>query len=50
MITLKCTDCQHEIECEPSEPGEIVECENCGAEFLITNIKPLQFEHLDQEK
>jgi lysine biosynthesis protein LysW len=50
MIVIICPDCQEQIECEPHEPGEIVTCENCGCEVLITSLKPLKFESVDEEK
>ena len=50
MIT--CPDCKHKIEIEADEieVGDIVVCENCGLELLVTKKKPLKFERIDEEK
>ncbi|MCF7856790.1 hypothetical protein K9N08_04620 [Candidatus Gracilibacteria bacterium] len=50
MITIICPDCEYKIEHEPTEPGEVVECENCGCEVLITSLDPLKYEPVDEEK
>lgn len=49
-MLIICSDCAHEIDQEPDTVGEVVVCENCGAELLITNLKPFKFELLDAEK
>jgi lysine biosynthesis protein LysW len=50
MITIICPDCESGIEHEPLEPGEVVECENCGCEIIITSLDPLKYEPVDEEK
>jgi alpha-aminoadipate/glutamate carrier protein LysW len=50
MITVICPDCQFQIEHEPVDTGEVVECENCGCEILITSLDPLKYEPVDEEK
>jgi alpha-aminoadipate/glutamate carrier protein LysW len=49
-MIIKCPDCEHSIEHESDDAGEVVECENCGCEILITSINPLEYEPVDEEK
>jgi lysine biosynthesis protein LysW len=50
MLTITCPDCHSKIEHEPFEAGEVVECENCGCEILLTSLSPLKYEPVDEEK
>ncbi|MFH0776312.1 MAG: lysine biosynthesis protein LysW [Patescibacteria group bacterium] len=50
MITIICPDCKSKIEYEPAEVGEVIGCENCGCDILITSLKPLKYEPVDEEK
>ena len=53
IIKIVCPDCGYEIEHEPSDPsevGEVVECENCACEILITSLRPLKYEPVDEDK
>lgn len=53
IITIKCPDCEHEIEYDPAADELLpfsVECENCGCEVLITSLEPLQYEPVDEDK
>jgi len=47
----KCPDCQNPLDLPKEvEVGEIVECDNCGAEMEILSLKPLKMEILEEEK
>lgn len=49
---MKCQDCNQEIPIEQGTPkvGDIVDCENCGAEYEITQLDPLKAELIEEEK
>jgi len=50
-MTIKCPDCQTPVSVlERIEVGEIIECQNCGAEMEIINLKPLEVELIEEEK
>ncbi len=50
MITIICPDCEYKIEQEVLEIGEVVVCENCGCEVLVTSTDPVKYEPVDEEK
>lgn len=46
-----CKDCGEPIEVEDEiEVGEIIECQNCGAEMEVINLKPLEVSLIEEEK
>ncbi len=49
---MKCIDCQNEIKITQGSPkaGDIVDCDNCGAEYEIVSIDPLKTELVEEEK
>lgn len=47
---VNCPDCQGEVEIEKAVVGEVVECENCGAEMEIINLEPLEVSLIEEEK
>lgn len=50
-MTIKCSDCQQLMEIsQTTEVGEIVECQNCGAEMEVISLKPLKVELIEEEK
>ena len=50
-MTIKCPDCQQSVPIfQKTEVGEIIECQNCGAEMEIVNTKPLEVELIEEEK
>lgn len=50
-MTTKCPDCQATVSVpEGTEVGEIIECQNCGAEMELVSLKPLKVELIEEEK
>jgi len=50
-MTSKCPDCQQPVEAsQGTEIGEIIECQNCGAEMEVVSLKPLKVELIEEEK
>ena len=49
---MKCQDCQTEMAITQGsvKVGDIYDCPNCGAEYEITKLKPLQAEIIEEEK
>lgn len=48
---VTCRDCQEEINLiKGVEVGEIIECQNCGAEMEILNTKPIEVSLIEEEK
>jgi lysine biosynthesis protein LysW len=49
---MKCEDCQNEINIEKGcvKAGDIIDCDNCGAEYEIKEIDPLKVELVEEEK
>lgn len=46
-----CKDCDEPVELKKEiEVGEIVECQNCGAEMEIISIEPLEISLIEEEK
>lgn len=45
-----CPECGVEIEADPGdfEKGDVVECDECGAELEVTATSPLEFEAVDE--
>jgi lysine biosynthesis protein LysW len=45
MITVYCIDCEQEIRLEtrPVE-GEVLFCSNCGAEFEVISVEPIELD------
>lgn len=51
MKQIFCKDCNEPIEIEKElEMGEIIECENCGAEMEVINLEPLEISLIEEEK
>lgn len=45
MITAKCLDCGHEIDLGAGAwLGQLIRCQNCGAELEIINVDPLELD------
>ncbi|MBM3208674.1 lysine biosynthesis protein LysW [Candidatus Shapirobacteria bacterium] len=50
-MTVKCPDCQKEVLVSgDAEVGEIIECENCGAEMEIVSLDPPRVLLIEEEK
>lgn len=48
MAMWECSECQVENDLDPAvEEGQIVECTECGAEFEVTKLEPLDLELLE---
>jgi len=48
---MKCPDCEIAIPLpEELHVGQIIDCENCGAELEIKSTEPLEFELIEDEK
>jgi len=46
-----CKDCNEPIEINKElEIGEIIECQNCGAEMEVINLEPLEISLIEEEK
>ena len=44
----ECEECQTEQDLDPdAEEGQIIECEECGAEFEIIELETLELRQLD---
>jgi len=50
MPTFVCPLCEGEIEMEDVEEGEIVECEECGAELEVASLDPPRLSEAPQEE
>jgi alpha-aminoadipate carrier protein LysW len=50
-MTVSCPDCHEEISVpEETEVGEILECENCGAEMEVISLEPIKVKLIEEEK
>lgn len=49
---MKCQDCKNEIPVEQGivKVGEVIDCPNCGAEYEVIHLNPLQAELVEEEK
>ena len=49
---MKCQDCQIEISIPQgsNKAGDIIDCNNCGAEYEVVNSDPLRLELIEEEK
>lgn len=48
---IVCKDCEEAIILDKElEVGEIIECQNCGAEMEIINLEPLEVSLIEEEK
>jgi len=46
----ECSECEFESELEPdAEEGETVTCEECGGEFEIVSVDPVELARVDYE-
>jgi alpha-aminoadipate/glutamate carrier protein LysW len=46
-----CKDCDEPIELNREiEVGEVLECENCGAEMEVISLEPLEISLIEEEK
>jgi len=51
MKKIICKDCDESIKVKDEiKVGEIVECQNCGAEMEIVNLEPLEVSLIEEEK
>lgn len=49
--TVKCPDCQAEVAVSEDCPvGEVLECENCGAEMEVLSLEPCKVSLIEEEK
>lgn len=49
--TIQCPDCENVIIVpDDAQVGDLVECENCGNEFEIISLSPLQVTMVVEEK
>lgn len=39
--TLACTECDGQLNAAPTLVGEILDCDDCGAELEVTSLAPL---------
>ena len=46
-----CPDCENEldVELDEVEEGDIVTCEECGIEYEIVGVEPLELARVDEE-
>ena len=50
-MKIKCPDCKEEVSVpEDTEVGEILECQNCGAEMEVVSLEPLKVRLIEEEK
>jgi len=50
-MSVNCPDCKKPVLVPANvEIGEIIECQNCGAEMEVVNLKPLKVELIEEEK
>jgi len=50
-MTVNCPDCTTPVNVSLDiKVGEIIECQNCGAEMEIINLKPLEVTLIEEEK
>lgn len=49
---MKCQDCKNEIPLEQGsvKVGDVIDCQNCGAEYEVTALNPLKAELIEEEK
>lgn len=46
-----CPECSFEIELDSStEPGEIILCDNCGADLVVAGTDPFALEPFEEEE
>lgn len=50
MATFVCPICEASLSLENVEVGEIVECEECGAELEVTSLEPPQLAEAPKEE
>ena len=49
-MTQKCAVCGAEMSlADVKELGDIVECEECGAQFEVINLEPIELEEIVEE-
>jgi len=50
-MQIICPDCDVELPIpDNAYPGQIIDCHNCGAEIQITNLEPIEYELVEDEK
>jgi alpha-aminoadipate carrier protein LysW len=50
-MQITCPDCELKIQIpENAKIGQIIDCENCGAEIEIRNLNPIVIELVEDEK
>lgn len=51
MERARCPECGYEVEIAPDiELGEIIVCDNCGADLIVATIKPVTLESFEEEE
>lgn len=51
MDNVACPDCSFELELDGSiDLGEIVVCENCGADLIVAAVNPIILEVFEEEE
>jgi alpha-aminoadipate carrier protein LysW len=49
MVTCPVCDAELDIEEDELDEGETLSCDECGADLLVTSVKPLELESLEEE-
>lgn len=50
-MVAKCIECDANIDVDSNvEPGEIIDCPDCGTELEVKNIDPLQLDYAPKEE
>lgn len=44
MVTALCLDCDKPIDLSKPVEGQLVRCENCGAEWEVISVDPLELD------
>ncbi len=47
-----CPECENELDLEVGEveEGDVVACEECGTEFEVVGVEPLELARIDEEE
>ena len=47
-----CPECENELDIEEDEveEGDVVACEECGTEFEVVGVEPLELARVDEEE
>ncbi len=49
---IECPNCEHNIDEDPLEldEGEIIECDECGEDLVVTSIEPFEVETFEGDE